>query len=72
MPRYGPVSRRELVAGLRRLGCTGPYPGGNHEYLLCGERRIPIPNPHSGDISIGMLARILREAGVSRHEWENA
>ena len=25
MPVYGPVSRRELIATLRRLGWDGPY-----------------------------------------------
>lgn len=29
-----------------------------------------IPNPHQGDISRGLLTRILRQAGISREEWE--
>ncbi len=31
---------------------------------------IPIPNPHHGDISREFLLRILKEAGVSREDWE--
>ena len=29
---------------------------------------VIIPNPHEGDISVGLLSR-LRQAGVSREEW---
>jgi predicted RNA binding protein YcfA (HicA-like mRNA interferase family) len=31
---------------------------------------VTIPNPHQGDIGVGLLTRILRQAGVSREEWE--
>lgn len=29
-----------------------------------------LPNPHQGDLSEGLLARILRQAGISREDWE--
>ena len=29
-----------------------------------------IPNPHEGDIGREFLMRILRQAGISRGEWE--
>jgi len=35
-----------------------------------GDVVVTIPNPHRGDISVGLLARILRQAGVTRSEWE--
>lgn len=35
-----------------------------------GNVSVTIPNPHAGDIGVGLLARILRQAGVSRMEWE--
>ena len=70
MPRFGPVKRRDLVRYLRRLGFDGPEPGGNHEYMTRGATQLPIPNPHHGDISQALLARILKQAGVSREEWE--
>jgi len=28
-----------------------------------------IPNPHRGESSVGLLARILKQAGVSWEEW---
>ena len=72
MPAWRPVSRRQLVAALRRLGFQGPYSGGKHEFMVRGERVLTIPNPHRGDIGLGLLAVILRQAGVSRKEWERA
>jgi len=33
--------------------------------------KLPIPNPHKGDITMELLARILRQAGISREEWES-
>jgi hypothetical protein len=37
-----------------------------------GDLVLTIPNPHRGDIGIGLLAIILKQAGVSRKEWERA
>ena len=33
-------------------------------------RELVLPNPHRRDISSELLARILRQAGVSREDWE--
>ena len=71
MPTFGPVRRRDLIAGLRRLRFEGPFSGGRHDYMVRGSIVVTIPNPHRGDISRGLLAVILRQAGVSRGEWEN-
>ena len=66
-----PVSRRELIRRLRKLGWEGPMPGGKHEFMGRGEAKLPIPNSHgSGEISVGKLAEILNEIGVSREEWQ--
>lgn len=71
MARLSPVKRRELIRRLERLGFEGPYTGGNHEYMVRNGVRVAIPNPHSSDIGVGLLSRILKQAGVSRKEWEN-
>jgi len=35
-----------------------------------GELKIALPNPHGvQDISDGLLSHILRQAGISREEW---
>ena len=70
MPRFGPIKRRELVACLRRLGRSGPFTGGRHEFMLRGTLSVTIPNPHTTDIGPNLLAKVLRQAGVARAEWE--
>ena len=71
MPPVGPVKRSELVACFRALGFVGPYAGAKHEFMKRGEQKIRLPNPHQGDISGGLLRRILRDAGIGREEWES-
>jgi predicted RNA binding protein YcfA (HicA-like mRNA interferase family) len=34
--------------------------------------RLVIPNPHKGDISKDLLSRILKQANISREDWEKA
>lgn len=70
MPRLGPVHREDLIFFLRRLGFLGPYRGRKHQFKRRHDRTVRLPNPHPGDISTGFLARILRQAGVTRDEWE--
>jgi hypothetical protein len=31
--------------------------------------RLIMPNPHRREVGVDLLARILREAGVTRDEW---
>jgi len=70
MPRLGPIRRRELVAARRELGFDGAEPGGSYEDMDRNGRCVRVPNAHEGDISHNLLSRILREAGVSRDEWD--
>ncbi len=72
MGRLAPVSRRDLIRRLRRLGFEGPYSGGRHEFMLRETRRLILPNPHRSNIGVDLLARLLRQAGVSREEWESS
>jgi predicted RNA binding protein YcfA (HicA-like mRNA interferase family) len=69
MPRLLPTKRNELVRRLRYLGWEGPFSGGKHQFMVKGATKLPIPNPHGGDISVGKLKEILNEIGVSREEW---
>lgn len=70
MPRIGPIRRKDFLYYLRQLGFEGPYAGGKHQIMQKGLQTIRIPNPHGGDMSPGLLARILRDAGIDRAEWE--
>jgi len=71
VPPFGAIKRRDLIRALKQLGFDGPFPGGEHQYMTKEQLRVRIPNPHQGDISVGLLARVLRQAGISREEWEN-
>jgi hypothetical protein len=33
--------------------------------------RLTIPNPHQGDIGINLLSKILKQAEISKEDWEN-
>ena len=71
MPALGPIGRRRLIAYLRELDFDGPYSGGNHQYMLKGQIRVWLPNPHRRDIGRDFLVRILRRAQISIEDWEN-
>jgi predicted RNA binding protein YcfA (HicA-like mRNA interferase family) len=70
MPRIGPISRTDLIRYLRQMGFDGPYSGGNHQFMVRADVTVRVPNPHRGDISTELLIRILRQAGITRAEWE--
>lgn len=70
MPAWAPIPRRKLIRALRALGFEGPLSGGRHQFMVRGDVVVTIPNPHRGDIGLDLLARILRQAGVPRDEWE--
>ena len=38
--------------------------------MFRGQTRVRVPNPHRNDIGPALLIRILRQAGISREEWE--
>ncbi len=68
-----PVSRRELIRKLRKLGFDGPYPGSKHDVMAKGDDSVVIPNSHRGeDIGIDLITKILKQAGISRDEWLDA
>lgn len=70
MPAFGPIKQKDLVHALRACGFEGPFSGGKHPFMVKGDITITIPNPHRREIGREFLARILRQAGISREEWE--
>ena len=70
MPRFGADTRKELIRYLRQLGFGGPYSGGKHQFMSSGDLTLRIPNPHQNDIGKELLMRILRQAGISKDDWE--
>jgi predicted RNA binding protein YcfA (HicA-like mRNA interferase family) len=69
LARLSPVTWRELTERLRVLGFEGPYEGGKHPYMVRGDVVVTVPNPHRSAVSVDLLQRILRRAGISRDEW---
>ena len=69
MPRLSPVSWRELVRRLGELGFEGPYQGAKHPYMVRGDLVLTIPNPHRSEVSVDLLARILRRGEIRREDW---
>lgn len=63
------ISHREFVRKLHTFGYEGPYSGGRHLFMIRGEFKLRIPNPHSGDIARPLLSEILRQAGITSKEW---
>jgi hypothetical protein len=37
--------------------------------MIRGQLVLRVPNPHRQEISVDLLVRILRQAGISREEW---
>lgn len=70
MPAFAPVKRRDLIRYLKELGFEGPYSGGKHQFMAKGEITVRVPNPYQTDIGRELLARILRQAGINKDDWE--
>jgi len=64
------ISWRKLVQNFRKLGFEGPYSGGKHIFMKKGSLKIHIPSKHKGDISMGLVSEILRQAEIDREKWD--
>ena len=68
--RLVPLSRTKLIRRFKDLGWSGPHRGRKHDTIYKeGRRPLTIPNNHSGDVSKGLIAELLKQAGLSRAEW---
>jgi len=67
------ISRKELISKFSNLGFEGPFSGGKHMFMKKGELKIRIPNPHkSKEIHVSLVKEILRQASITKEEWDNA
>jgi predicted RNA binding protein YcfA (HicA-like mRNA interferase family) len=71
MPPLRPIKRNDLVRYLKQIGFTGPYVGGKHQFMIKDKLRLTIPNPHQSEIGINLLYKILKQAEISKEDWEN-
>ncbi|MEK7565368.1 MAG: type II toxin-antitoxin system HicA family toxin [Patescibacteria group bacterium] len=63
------ISWRKLVRKLNKLGFYGPFSGGRHLFMERNGHKIYIPNPHRSDLSVGLVAMIIRQAKISLEDW---
>lgn len=40
--------------------------------MMRGDVRLILPNPHRSNIGVDLLVRLLRQAGITREEWQEA
>lgn len=69
MPKLGSISWSRFVRKMRQFDFSGPYQEGRHPYMIKDGLSVTIPNPHGEDISVDLLRRILKQAGISREHW---
>ncbi|MCL4709372.1 type II toxin-antitoxin system HicA family toxin [bacterium] len=70
MPSFVPIKRKDLIYYLRQIGFDGPYSGGKHQIMIKGNLTLRVLNPHQSDIGKELLARVLKQAGISKEDWE--
>ena len=64
MPKV--VSWKKLVQNFRKLDFEGPYSGGKHLFMKKRVLKIHIPSKHKGDIGVGLVNEILKQAGIDK------
>jgi predicted RNA binding protein YcfA (HicA-like mRNA interferase family) len=67
------ISRNTLIRKFKSLGFEGPFSGGKHQFMVKGPKKIRIPNPHkSKDIHQSLVNEILKQAEISKEDWNKA
>lgn len=64
------ISWKKFIQNFRKLGFEGPFSGGRHSFMKKGTFKVHVPNKHEGDISVGLVNEILRQAGISKKIWD--
>ncbi|MGZ8920369.1 MAG: type II toxin-antitoxin system HicA family toxin [Limisphaerales bacterium] len=58
---------------LQKFGWGPPEGGGKHPVIRKTDgSKLVIPNPHKGDVDWSLTKRILAQAGISPHDWDQA
>jgi len=64
------ISRQKFISRLISFGFDGPHSGGKHEFMKKDELKLHIPNKHLKDIGISLVSEILKQAGISKMDWD--
>lgn len=70
-----PLSRAEIVRRFRKLGFEGPIyrkSKADHAFMVNGSLKARIPNKHGSDIDGALIDRVIKRAGISKEEWDEA
>ncbi|HZX34580.1 MAG TPA: type II toxin-antitoxin system HicA family toxin [archaeon] len=71
MPRLTPISGREMCKLLEKIGFSRVHQVGSHvRYIHPDGRRTVVPIHGNEDIGIGILKEILKQAEISRKNFE--
>ncbi|MDH7479029.1 MAG: type II toxin-antitoxin system HicA family toxin [Syntrophomonadaceae bacterium] len=69
-----PVKWKEFVHRLKLLGFEGPKSGGKHLFMVRGEQKFRVPNPHKNkEIGEPLLSELIRQLGafgITKDEWD--
>ncbi|MDD5249992.1 MAG: type II toxin-antitoxin system HicA family toxin [Rhodocyclaceae bacterium] len=66
-----PFSAREVLRRLLKAGFAEVRQSGSHKILRHPDGRMTYVAMHPGDIPTGTFRTILKQAGVSREEFDN-
>jgi len=71
MQRLISLKSGEVIRKLRKIGFSGPFPGGKHIRMvnLKTGKIIPVPVHKGKDVSVGLIREIINEIGLSREKW---
>ena len=73
MTPFGALTGKQIVAALAHLGFHVVRIRGSHHYLRHPDGRATIVPVHDGEtISLGLIARILRDAKIARDQLDAA
>ncbi len=64
-----PLRPREIIRKLEKAGFQLTRQKGSHSRYVKGSRGVTVPI-HPGDIPVPVIRSILKQAGLSNHEWE--
>lgn len=71
MPKLSPIRGKELISILEKQGFINVHQKGSHVRLEHTDGRKTTVPLHSGEkVGVGLLRKILRDANISREEFE--
>ncbi|MEO8456535.1 MAG: type II toxin-antitoxin system HicA family toxin [Chloroflexota bacterium] len=67
-----PLSQQDVIRKFKNLGFEGPRQQGRHPFMSKGPLKVFIEGRHGRDIPIWLQQKFLRQAGISKDDWDKA